>query len=111
MGEGPLQIAFAVKDNKVERRVLKIGQRDAGKVEVLEGLAEGEQIVVRGLQRVRGGMTVNARPLGTAPPPAAAPQGGAPPQSARPQTSSAAGVSSAQAAPAPASSQTSTARP
>ncbi len=113
VGEGPLQIAFAVKDNKVERRVLRIGQREAGKVEVLQGLALNEQVVVRGLQRVRGGMTVNARPLGSAPPqpaPTAAPQGGQQP-GARPQTSSAAGVNAAQAATSTPPGQTQNARP
>lgn len=113
VGEGPQQIAFAVKDNKVERRVLKIGQREDGKVEVLNGLALNEQVVVRGLQRVRGGMTVNARPLGSAPPPApppvAAPRGEQ--QPARPQAGSAVGVNAAQAAPAPSSGQTQNARP
>ncbi len=111
VGEGPLQIAFAVKDNKVERRVLRIGQREAGKVEVLQGLAQGEQVVVRGLQRVRGGMTVNARPLGSAPPPppVAAPRGEQ--QPARPAASSGVGVNAAQAAPAPASGQPQIARP
>ena len=111
VGEGPLQIAFAIRDNKVERRVLKIGQRENGKVEVLDGLQIGDQVVVRGLQRVRGGMTVNARPLGAAPPPVAAPQGGSAQPPARPQTSSAAGVNAAQAAPAPALGQAQTARP
>jgi membrane fusion protein, multidrug efflux system len=67
VGEGPIQIAFAVVDNKVERRVLKVGQREDGKVEILDGLKAGEQIVVRGLQRVRAGVTVNARPFGSVP--------------------------------------------
>jgi membrane fusion protein, multidrug efflux system len=103
VGEGPLQIAFVVKDNKVERRVVKLGQREDGKVEVTEGLALGEQIVVRGLQRVRGGITVNARPLGAAAP--AGPQGGGqrpPQQTGAPAAQSAApaAVGAAQAAPA-----------
>jgi membrane fusion protein (multidrug efflux system) len=113
VGEGPQQIAFAVKDNKVERRVLKIGQREAGKVEVLAGLSLNEQVVVRGLQRVRGGMTVNARPLGASPPPApppvAAPRGEQQPP--RPAASSAVGVNAAQAATAPPPGQTQNARP
>ncbi len=89
VGEGPLQVAFAVVDNKVERRVLKVGQREDGKVEVLEGLKSGEQIVVRGVQRVRAGLTVNARPLGAAP--AGPPQGGqGPGAQPRPQPQAAA---------------------
>jgi membrane fusion protein, multidrug efflux system len=106
VGEGPLQIVFAVKDSKIERRVVKIGQRENGKVEVTEGLAEGEPVVVRGLHRVRGGLTVTARPLGSAPagaPPAgaASPPGGGRNQSPQSSNSSAAGgVNAAQVAPA-----------
>jgi membrane fusion protein, multidrug efflux system len=74
VGEGPLQVAFAVVDNKIERRVLKVGQREAGKVEILEGIKAGEQIVVRGVQRVRAGLTVTARPVGAAPPAPGQPQ-------------------------------------
>jgi membrane fusion protein, multidrug efflux system len=89
VGEGPLQVAFAVVDGKVERRVLKVGQREAGKVEILDGVKSGEQIVVRGVQRVRAGIQVTARPLGAAPPaaPGAAPTGQRPqPQAAAPAT-------------------------
>ena len=69
VGEGPQQIAFAVIDNKIVRRVVKVGQRENGRVEITEGLALGEQVVVRGLQRVRGGMTVNPKLFGSAPAP------------------------------------------
>ena len=62
IAEGPRQIAFLVKDGKVERRVVTIGQRQNGQVEVLTGLAVGEVIVVRGVQRVRQGMQVQTKP-------------------------------------------------
>jgi membrane fusion protein, multidrug efflux system len=109
VGEGPLQIAFAVKDNKVERRIVKLGQRESGKVEVTEGLALGEQVVVRGLHRVRGGLTVNARLLGAAPPPGNTPPGGPTssgaqlrsPQAGASPAGAAGGVNAAQAAPVP----------
>jgi membrane fusion protein (multidrug efflux system) len=67
VGEGPLQFVFVVKDNRVERRIVKLGQREPGKVEVIEGVAAGDQIIVRGVQRVRAGMQVTARPVGAAP--------------------------------------------
>jgi membrane fusion protein, multidrug efflux system len=94
VGEGPLQVAFAVVDNKIERRVLKVGQREDGKVEILEGVKRGEQIVVRGIQRVRAGITVAARPLGAAP---AGPPGGGQPQGQppRPQPQAAAPAATA----------------
>jgi membrane fusion protein, multidrug efflux system len=118
VGEGPLQIAFVVKDNRIERRLLTIGQRQDGKVEVSRGLAVGEQLVVRGVQRVRQGLVVTPRPFG-APPPApagtpagapAAPSAGAPPAAQRPQAQGGGGPSLASpaqaAAPAPAQTQT-----
>ncbi len=70
VGEGPRQIVFVVKDNRVERRQIQMGQRYAGRVEVTDGVAAGEMVVARGTQRVRHGMPVTARPL--SPPPAAA---------------------------------------
>ncbi|WP_210496804.1 efflux RND transporter periplasmic adaptor subunit [Microvirga antarctica] len=68
VSEGLRQLVYPVKDNKVGRRVIRIGQRQAGKVEVLEGLKPGESIVVLGVQRVRAGAEVITRPVGSAPP-------------------------------------------
>lgn len=61
IAEGPRQIAFVVKDGKVQRRVVTIGQRQSGQVEVLTGLAVGDVIIVRGVQRVRQGMPVQTK--------------------------------------------------
>ena len=107
VGEGPLQVVYAVKDNKVERRIVRIGQREAGKVEIIDGLALGEQIVVRGVQRVRGGLTVTARPFG-ATPPAAPPAATSP---AVPKAGASGPVNAAQAAPFAPVGQPVTARP
>lgn len=65
VSEGLRQIVYPVKDNKVERRVIRTGQRQGGKVEVLEGLKPGETIVVLGVQRVRPGGEVISRPVGS----------------------------------------------
>lgn len=111
VGEGPLQLAFVVKDGRIERRVLTIGQRQEGKVEVVAGVSPGETLVVRGVQRVRAGIQVNVRPLGApaVAPSAAAPQASASPASASPVSASPAAAPSgggavlippAQAAPA-----------
>lgn len=72
VSEGPRQVAYVVKDNRVERRVVIVGQRMFGKVEIAEGLKAGEVIVARGIQRVRNGIQVQPRPL-------AAPAAGAAP--------------------------------
>ncbi|NIX77893.1 efflux RND transporter periplasmic adaptor subunit [Microvirga terricola] len=68
VAEGLRQIVYPVKDNKVERRVITIGQRQGGKVEVLDGLKAGETIVVLGVQRVRAGAEVVTRPVGSGAP-------------------------------------------
>ncbi|HZH11492.1 MAG TPA: efflux RND transporter periplasmic adaptor subunit [Microvirga sp.] len=65
VSEGLRHVVYPVKDNKVERRVITIGQRQGGKVEVVDGLKAGETIVVLGVQRVRPGAEVIARPLGS----------------------------------------------
>ncbi|WP_112663847.1 efflux RND transporter periplasmic adaptor subunit [Microvirga flavescens] len=91
VSEGLRHIVYPVKDNKVERRVIRIGQRQNGKVEVLDGLKTGETIVVLGVQRVRPGGEVIARPLGSGTP--AAPTS-APKSASQPSRSS---VSSPQA--------------
>ena len=65
VSEGLRQLVYVVgQDNKIDRRVIVMGQRQADKIEVVEGLKPGETIVVRGLQRVRPGLTVNPRPIG-----------------------------------------------
>jgi len=65
VSEGLRHIVYVVKDNKAERRVITIGQRQNAMVEVVDGLKPGETIVVLGVQRVRPGGDVAARPLGS----------------------------------------------
>lgn len=65
VSEGLRQIVYVVKDGRVERRVIKIGQRQSGRAEVVEGLQPGETIVVLGVQRVRPGAEVTPRPIGS----------------------------------------------
>ncbi|WP_262028701.1 efflux RND transporter periplasmic adaptor subunit [Microvirga sp. Mcv34] len=73
VSEGLRHIVYPIKDSKVERRVITIGQRQGGKVEVVDGLKAGETIVVLGVQRVRPGAEVVARPVGSAAPAAPVP--------------------------------------
>lgn len=73
VSEGLRHIVYPVKDNKVERRVITIGQRQGGKVEVVDGLKAGETIVVLGVQRVRPGAEIIARPVGSGAPAAPVP--------------------------------------
>jgi membrane fusion protein (multidrug efflux system) len=42
----------------VERRVVRTGRRRPGEVEILEGLAEGERVIIEGTQKARPGQPV-----------------------------------------------------
>ena len=50
-------------DNTIERRNLVLGERIADKVIVNQGMEEGEQVVVRGLQQIRPEQSVTVRAL------------------------------------------------
>jgi membrane fusion protein (multidrug efflux system) len=58
--EAERQFVFVVRDGKAERREVRIGGRRPGSVEVLAGLAAGEQVIVEGTQKVRDGVPVRA---------------------------------------------------
>ena len=49
---------FGITDGKAQRIPVKTGQRQDGLVAVLDGLTEGDQVVVRGLHRVKDGGAV-----------------------------------------------------
>jgi membrane fusion protein, multidrug efflux system len=49
---------FVVRDGVVERRDVRLGKRRPGEVEIVEGLAEHQRVVVEGTQNVREGSRV-----------------------------------------------------
>lgn len=51
-------VYVVVQDNRVQQRLLKIGYLGGGWAEVLEGLQEGERIVVAGQNKVRDGAQI-----------------------------------------------------
>jgi membrane fusion protein, multidrug efflux system len=57
-------VVWAVKDGKASRRVVKLGARSQGVIEILEGVQAGELVVVGGLERMAEGMPVAPQPLG-----------------------------------------------
>ena len=57
-------VVWAVVDGKASRRVVQLGTRSQGVVEILSGVEPGEQVVVGGLERMAEGMPVAARPRG-----------------------------------------------
>ncbi len=50
---GDRAFVFVVRDGRAQRQEVKLGQRLPGEVEIREGLAAGEPVVVRGVQRLR----------------------------------------------------------
>jgi len=46
-------------ENKVTQREVELGERIPGSVEVLSGLAEGDEIVTEGTQKLRPGVTIS----------------------------------------------------
>ncbi|MGH6901920.1 MAG: efflux RND transporter periplasmic adaptor subunit [Geminicoccaceae bacterium] len=70
VAEGDGAFVFTVEDERARRRPVRLGQRTAGTVEVLEGLEVGEPVVREGMQRLRDGASVRLpeRPTGGAGP-------------------------------------------
>ncbi len=59
---------FVVEDGKALRRSVSTGMTSNGRVEVLAGLSEGEQVVTAGNNALRDGTPVRIMPPGTAAP-------------------------------------------
>ena len=55
-------IAWVVENGKASRRVVQLGVRSAGFVEVLSGVKAGELVVVGGLERMGEGMPLMGKP-------------------------------------------------
>jgi RND family efflux transporter MFP subunit len=60
--QGSYQIGVLGDGNKAEIRPIKIGPRFNRQVVVTEGLKEGEKVIVEGIQKVRPGMILTAKP-------------------------------------------------
>ena len=56
--EGPRQYLFVVRDGVARRVEVALGERLAGRVEIARGIAVGDEIVLRGTQKVREGSAV-----------------------------------------------------
>jgi RND family efflux transporter MFP subunit len=63
------QVLVVDKDNKVESRTVTIGAAFKNQWVVKDGLKEGEQVIVEGLQKVRPGAVVDAKPQAPSPSP------------------------------------------
>ena len=58
--EGDRKFVFGVRDEKAVRLEVKTGRRRPGAVEILDGVNEGEVVVVEGTQKIRDGVPVKA---------------------------------------------------
>ena len=56
--EGGAPYVFTVRDGKLERRAVSLGRKIGSDVEVIAGLSNGDQLVVRGSQDLRDGQKV-----------------------------------------------------
>lgn len=57
--EGNEKYVFAVRDGKAVRTQVQTGRRRPGEVEVIDGLVDGDVVIVEGTQKVRDGLPVN----------------------------------------------------
>src|SRR5215831_698475 len=63
--QGNYQVAVVGSDNKVQIRPVKVGEKTGTDWIIEQGLKPGERVVAEGVQKVRGGLTVNPKPLTT----------------------------------------------
>jgi len=52
------QYLFVIEEGLARQRQVRIGRRSPGKVEILQGLSAGEEVVVEGTQGLREGTQV-----------------------------------------------------
>ena len=54
-------VVFAVREGRLERRAVSLGATRGNEVEILAGVSEGEQVVVKGPEGLRDGQAVQIR--------------------------------------------------
>ena len=59
--EGGSQVVFVFRDGRVERRAVRLGQAQGNDQEVIAGLSDGDQVVVKGLEGLRDGLRVQIK--------------------------------------------------
>ncbi len=61
VADGTVRFVYVVADGAAIRKPVTLGQRQPGEVEVLSGVAAGDQVIIGGIQKVRDGAPVAAR--------------------------------------------------
>jgi RND family efflux transporter MFP subunit len=64
--QGSFQLAVVGGDNKVNVRIVKVGERVGTEWIIDSGVKKGEMVIVEGVQKVRDGVSVNPVPLAAA---------------------------------------------
>lgn len=59
---GGRQVAFVVEHSTAKQRMVEPGIQSGDRVEILSGLAAGEQLIVRGQERLKDGAEVKTKP-------------------------------------------------
>ena len=59
--EGGSQVVFVYRDGRVERRAVRLGQTRGNDQEVVAGLSDGDQVVVKGLEGLRDSLRVQIK--------------------------------------------------
>ncbi len=62
VSEAGRSVVYVAAGEQAERRIVDVGARMVGEVEIGSGLAPGELVVVRGLQRMRDGIAIRYDP-------------------------------------------------
>ena len=59
MYEGNKKFVYKIIENNILKKIeVKTGVRNQGKLEILDGLSEGDKVIAEGLTKVRPGMKV-----------------------------------------------------
>lgn len=60
VAEGDRTFVFVAENGRAVRRDVRLGQREVGSVEIVEGVSEGERVVTQGTMRLRDGAPIHA---------------------------------------------------
>jgi len=59
--DGGKQIVYLVRDEKLERRAVSLGEERGNDIEILAGLAPGDKLVVSSAEKLHEGQTVEVK--------------------------------------------------
>jgi len=59
--EGGKRVVYVLRDERVERRPVRLGEAHGDEQDLLDGVAEGEQVVVKGLDGLQDGQRVQQK--------------------------------------------------